>query len=247
MSPAGRRVYVTAETTHTVSVIDAASFQGVATVLAGSRPREVAFAPDGTRAYVTAEIGRMVDVIDVAKSQVIGSVRFDGADAKSKGIAVHPGAMGVRRQRRRQRGRSDRRGRGQGDRFRPGGPPAVGDRPHRRRAGALRRQRRLRYRLRDRHGDAQGDRHRRGGKPPLGFCQRPVRGLLVQDLSCSPSISSRLIARRCPSWDSLQSATARAREMTARHIAGTSPVTTYWTLRCREQFTTRHRTSTLLT
>ena len=38
-------VYVTAETTHTVSVIDTIALKVISTILVGSRPRAAAFTP----------------------------------------------------------------------------------------------------------------------------------------------------------------------------------------------------------
>ena len=83
-------MYVTAETTHTISVIDTSALKTVATILVGSRPRESAFTPDGLRAFVTAEIGGAVSVIDVAKNAVVSTLKLDRPAPKPKGVVVHP-------------------------------------------------------------------------------------------------------------------------------------------------------------
>lgn len=58
MSPNGRWVYVTSESSSTVSVIDTLTNKLKTTFPVGARPRAAAFTPDGLRAFVTAENGR---------------------------------------------------------------------------------------------------------------------------------------------------------------------------------------------
>jgi YVTN family beta-propeller protein len=88
-------VYVTAETSSIVSVIDARANRVVTNLLADLRPRATAFSPDGTRAYVTNEVSgslmvigtrthqplrtacglsNEVDVIDTATNRVIARI-----------------------------------------------------------------------------------------------------------------------------------------------------------------------------
>ena len=85
VSPDGKLVYVTGETSHTVSVIAADALKVVATILVGSRPREAAFSPDGKKAFVTAEIGGTVSVIDVLAHKVVTTIPLEGGDSKPKG------------------------------------------------------------------------------------------------------------------------------------------------------------------
>src|SRR5690606_39547084 len=66
VSPDGRWVYITAEATHTVTVVDAVELSVVKHFLVGNRPRVVEFSNDGTRAYVTAEIGGTISVVDTS-------------------------------------------------------------------------------------------------------------------------------------------------------------------------------------
>lgn len=89
ISPDGRWVYVTAETSNTVSVIDTQSNDVVATFLVGARPRDSAFSPDGSRAYVTAELGRTLSVIDTQTHTVIRTIDLTHADGvKPMGVVV---------------------------------------------------------------------------------------------------------------------------------------------------------------
>ena len=93
-SPDGRWVYVTAETSNTVSVIDTPCTQVVASFLVDPRPRAAAFSPDGKRAYVTAEIGGTVSVVDAAGHQVIA---YDPQPPRPKpvGVVVSPDGQRV--------------------------------------------------------------------------------------------------------------------------------------------------------
>src|SRR5207249_1572841 len=72
VSPDGSKVYVTAETSNTVSVLDAATGRLRKTIPVGENPRTVALTPDGRRAYVTAEAGGNVTILDVATDSVLG-------------------------------------------------------------------------------------------------------------------------------------------------------------------------------
>ena len=77
VSPDGRWVYITAEATHTVTVVDAQALSVVKHFLVGNRPRVVEFSNDGSRAYVSAEIGGTVSVIDPASGEILHKITFE--------------------------------------------------------------------------------------------------------------------------------------------------------------------------
>src|SRR5207244_6285317 len=86
VSPDGSKVYVTAETSSTVSVLDAKSGRLLRTIRVGENPRTVALTPDGRRAYVTAEAGGNVTVIDVATDSIVA--QFPIRDGKTKPVRI---------------------------------------------------------------------------------------------------------------------------------------------------------------
>jgi YVTN family beta-propeller protein len=81
-------VSVTAETSNSVSVIDARARRVVGNFLVDIRPRSVAFSPDGRRAYVTAEIGSTLSVIDLVGGKVEGTVELERGRARPVGVVV---------------------------------------------------------------------------------------------------------------------------------------------------------------
>jgi YVTN family beta-propeller protein len=66
--------YVTNKNDNTVSVIDIASREVIATIQVGQSPDQVAFTPDGTKAYVSNSGNDFVSVIDVATNTVIETI-----------------------------------------------------------------------------------------------------------------------------------------------------------------------------
>src|SRR5256714_15073416 len=62
--------YVPNERSGTVSVIDTASDQVVATVKTGGKPRGIAATPDGRRLYVSDQPGGSLVVVDLATREV---------------------------------------------------------------------------------------------------------------------------------------------------------------------------------
>ncbi len=60
--------YVPNERSGTVSVIDTASDQVVATIKAGGKPRGIAASPDGRRLYVSDQPSGALLILDLAKS-----------------------------------------------------------------------------------------------------------------------------------------------------------------------------------
>jgi YVTN family beta-propeller protein len=87
VNPAGTRVYVTNQSSNTVSVIDAATNTVTATVAVGATPQGIAFNPSGTRAYVTNFSTQDVSVIDTAINTVTATV---AVGARPLGVAVNP-------------------------------------------------------------------------------------------------------------------------------------------------------------
>lgn len=76
-TPDGKRVFVTAEATNTIAVID--PWEGVilADILVGNRPRRGTFTPDGREYWVTNELGGTVSVIDSETLQVSHTISFE--------------------------------------------------------------------------------------------------------------------------------------------------------------------------
>jgi DNA-binding beta-propeller fold protein YncE len=64
MSPDGKTVVNTSETTSMAHFIDTGTHEIVANVLVGSRPRFAAFKQDASELWVSSEVGGMVSVID---------------------------------------------------------------------------------------------------------------------------------------------------------------------------------------
>ena len=71
ISPDGKLVLVTSESTNMVHVITVPEHQLIANILVGSRPREVAFSADGRWAYVSGEIGGQVSKLDVRTNTLV--------------------------------------------------------------------------------------------------------------------------------------------------------------------------------
>ncbi|WP_416898794.1 MAG: beta-propeller fold lactonase family protein [Minwuia sp.] len=75
-NPDGKTVYVTSEVANIVHVVDLASRQIRANVVAGNRPRRFALTPDGKQLWVTNELNATVTVIDTATDKVTGTIEF---------------------------------------------------------------------------------------------------------------------------------------------------------------------------
>ena len=65
LAPDGKTVWVSGETDHDLTILDAETGKKVGEVMVGLRPRGIAFLPDGSRAYSTNEAGGTVSVVDV--------------------------------------------------------------------------------------------------------------------------------------------------------------------------------------
>ena len=70
----GLPVWVSGETNHDITILDAQSGKRLGQVSVGLRPRSVAFLPDGSKAYSANEAGGTVSVIDVATRKVTGTI-----------------------------------------------------------------------------------------------------------------------------------------------------------------------------
>jgi PQQ-dependent catabolism-associated beta-propeller protein len=76
VSPDGKILINTSETTSMAHFIDTATRQVVANVLVDSRPRFAKFKSDGSELWVSSEIGGTVSIIDPAKHAVTGKIAF---------------------------------------------------------------------------------------------------------------------------------------------------------------------------
>jgi YVTN family beta-propeller protein len=83
--------YVTQGMSNTVTVIDTATGQSVATLEVGFLPWGVAVSPEGTRVYVASSFSDTVSVIDTTTKTVIDTITLgQGEEAGPFGVAVHP-------------------------------------------------------------------------------------------------------------------------------------------------------------
>ena len=64
VSPDGKYLVNTSETTNMAHVIDTAARKVVANILVDSRPRRAVWTADGAQFWVSAEVGGTVSVID---------------------------------------------------------------------------------------------------------------------------------------------------------------------------------------
>jgi PQQ-dependent catabolism-associated beta-propeller protein len=76
MSPDGKILINTSETTNMAHFIDPAKLQVVASVLVDQRPRFAAFTPDGSELWVSSEVGGTVSVVDPVKHSVEHKIEF---------------------------------------------------------------------------------------------------------------------------------------------------------------------------
>jgi PQQ-dependent catabolism-associated beta-propeller protein len=77
MSPDGKTLVSTSETTNIAHFIDTATRQIVANVLVDARPRYAEFKQDGSELWVSSEIGGTVSVIDPAKREIKTKIKFE--------------------------------------------------------------------------------------------------------------------------------------------------------------------------
>ena len=77
MSPDGKVLVNTSETTNMAHFIDTTSHKTFDNVLVDSRPRVAIFNPAGTQLWVSSEIGGTVTVINPADRKVIKKIGFE--------------------------------------------------------------------------------------------------------------------------------------------------------------------------
>jgi PQQ-dependent catabolism-associated beta-propeller protein len=77
VSPDGKVVVNTSETTNMAHFINTETFEIFQNVLVDSRPRIAEFTRDGALLYVSAEIGGTVSVIDPAKGEIVTKIAFE--------------------------------------------------------------------------------------------------------------------------------------------------------------------------
>jgi PQQ-dependent catabolism-associated beta-propeller protein len=92
ISPDGKTLVNTSETTNMAHFIDTESHQVVANVLVDARPRVAEFKQDGSELWVSAEIGGTVSIIDPVKREVRTKIKFSVPGLRSE--AIQP--VGVR-------------------------------------------------------------------------------------------------------------------------------------------------------
>ena len=71
MSPDGKLVVATSETTNMAHVIDTETNKVVANVLVDARPRYAALSTDGKSLWVTSEVGGTVSLVDTATRKIV--------------------------------------------------------------------------------------------------------------------------------------------------------------------------------
>jgi len=90
ISPDGKTVMVTSESSNMVHVIDVAAHKVIANILVAARPRGLAFSRDGSRAYVSSEIGDELAIIDTKTYKISKKAVIDVPKAKPMGIKLSP-------------------------------------------------------------------------------------------------------------------------------------------------------------
>ena len=95
VSPDGKTLINTSETTNMAHFIDTASRQVVANVLVDARPRFAQFKDDGTELWVSSEIGGTVSVIDPVKHEVKAKIAFSVPGMR--GEAIQPVGVTITR------------------------------------------------------------------------------------------------------------------------------------------------------
>ena len=162
VSPDGKIVVNTSETTNMAHMIDTATFEIVENVLVDSRPRFAEYTPDGKLLLVSAEIGGTVSVIDTAKNEVVHKITFEvpGVLPEALQPVGDPGDgrrhEGLRRARAGEPGGGDRHRDLGGDGLSAGRAAGLAARLLAGRQVPLHHQRQLQRHLGDRRRDRQG-------------------------------------------------------------------------------------------
>jgi PQQ-dependent catabolism-associated beta-propeller protein len=93
ISPDGKTLVATSETTNMAHFIDVDTRRIVANVLVDARPRFAEFKRDGSELWVTSEVGGTVSVIDPIKHVVIKKITFVIPGLRSE--AIQPVGIGI--------------------------------------------------------------------------------------------------------------------------------------------------------
>jgi PQQ-dependent catabolism-associated beta-propeller protein len=86
ISPDGKVMVNTSETTNMAHFIDTATNQITHNVLVDSRPRFAEFKKDGSEVWISAEIGGTVSVIDTATHEIKHKITFEVAGLRPESI-----------------------------------------------------------------------------------------------------------------------------------------------------------------
>ena len=95
ISPDGRILINTSETTNMAHFIDTRTRQIVANVLVDARPRFAEFKRDGSELWVSSEIGGTVAVIDPSKQTITKKIAFNIPGMRSE--AIQPVGISITR------------------------------------------------------------------------------------------------------------------------------------------------------
>ena len=95
ISPDGKILVNTSETTNMAHFIDTQTRQIVANVLVDSRPRFAEFKHDGSELWVSSEVGGTVSVIDPVKREVSKKITFDIPGLRKE--AIQPVGINITR------------------------------------------------------------------------------------------------------------------------------------------------------
>ncbi len=77
VSPDGKTLIVTSETSNMAHFIDTGTYEIVDNVLVGTRPRFAEFSADGSQLWVTSEVAGTVSVIDTKTRKIIKTIGFE--------------------------------------------------------------------------------------------------------------------------------------------------------------------------
>src|SRR3546814_4963936 len=86
VSPDGKWLVNTSETTNMAHFIDTETFEVTDSVLVDSRPRFAEFTPDGRQVWVSSEIGGTVSVIETETRQIVKKIGFEIAGVRKETI-----------------------------------------------------------------------------------------------------------------------------------------------------------------
>jgi len=86
LSPDGKVLVNTSETTNMVHFIDTSTYEVFDNVLVDARPRFAEFTADGSKLWVSSEIGGTVSVIDPSTRKIIKKISFAISGIRSEAI-----------------------------------------------------------------------------------------------------------------------------------------------------------------